>query len=110
MTVIEEIADERKRQIEAEGWTPTHDDEHAHGELAGAASCYALAAQYIAEGSDTAAREKALASRAPDVWPFPIKWWKPRDQRRNLVRAAALIVAEIERIDRRSLYDQQRGK
>jgi hypothetical protein len=27
-------------------------------------------------------------------------WWKPKDRRRDLVRAAALIIAEIERLDR----------
>lgn len=103
MTVIEEIADERRRQIEAEGWTPAHDDEHAQGELARAAACYALA------GNDTAGREKASASRAPECWPFETKWWKPRGQRRNLIRAAALIVAEIERIDRQALQKSTRA-
>jgi len=27
------------------------------------------------------------------------EWWKPKDRRRDLIRAAALIVAEIERLD-----------
>lgn len=30
---------------------------------------------------------------------------KPKDRRRNLVRAAALLIAEIERIDRSSRED-----
>lgn len=33
-------------------------------------------------------------------WPWPSKWWKPKSQRRDLVRAGALILAEIERLDR----------
>lgn len=33
-------------------------------------------------------------------WPFPPRSWKPKDRRRDLVRAAALLVAEIERLDR----------
>ncbi len=37
------IAAERRRQVEAEGWTPEHDDQHTRGELARAAACYALA-------------------------------------------------------------------
>lgn len=38
---------------------------------------------------------------APDpFWPWQRKWWKPKDPRRDLVRAGALIIAEIERIDR----------
>jgi hypothetical protein len=40
-TGIELIAEERKRQIEVEGWTAEHDDEHTDGELALAAVCYA---------------------------------------------------------------------
>lgn len=44
MTVLEEIAAERQRQIEVEGWTPNHDDEHDRGEMANAAACYALSA------------------------------------------------------------------
>ena len=35
MTGIESIAAERKRQIEAEGWTRGHDDAHERGEIAG---------------------------------------------------------------------------
>ncbi|MCM0757438.1 hypothetical protein M7775_02505, partial [Sporomusa sphaeroides DSM 2875] len=39
---IELIAAERQRQISQEGWTPEHDDQHANGELALAAACYAI--------------------------------------------------------------------
>jgi hypothetical protein len=34
------------------------------------------------------------------VWPWSREWWQPKDRRRDLVRAGALIVAEIERLDR----------
>ncbi|HFX1570606.1 TPA: hypothetical protein ACID4M_005627, partial [Pseudomonas aeruginosa] len=37
---------------------------------------------------------------APAIWPFSAKWWKPRDARANYMRAGALILAEIERLDR----------
>lgn len=88
--VIEEIRAERLRQIEKEGWTPDHDwHVHPHGELALAAACYAV------EG--VAHKDHEFIER---LWPFSTKWWKPRDRRRNLIRAAALIVAEIERLDR----------
>jgi hypothetical protein len=36
-------------------------------------------------------------------WPWDLKWWKPTTPRRDLVKAAALIVAEIERLDRAAL-------
>lgn len=36
----------------------------------------------------------------PQYWPFNQEWWKPTTARHNLVKAGALIAAEIERIDR----------
>lgn len=91
MSVIEEIAAERGRQIEVEGWTPEHDDEHACGEMAYAAACYCIA---------TVDR-----SGPPACWPWAASWWKPKSRRRDLIRAAALIVAEIERLDRTTQGD-----
>jgi hypothetical protein len=35
-----------------------------------------------------------------EFWPWSLHWWKPKSPRRDLIRAAALIVAEIERLDR----------
>lgn len=86
---LEDIAAERRRQVEAEGWTPEHDDAHSNGELAQAAACYARQA---------VSRASALA--IPLSWPWEDGWWKPGSHRRNLVKAAALMVAEIERLDR----------
>jgi hypothetical protein len=94
MTVIDEIAVERRRQIEQEGWHPKHDDTHAGAEMARAAMAYVQAAS--AGISDTS----RLASRPPTYWPWAPAWWKPKNPRRDLIRAAALIVAEIERLDR----------
>ncbi len=94
MTVLEEIAAERRRQIEVEGWTPEHDDLHAKGEMAGAASCYALYRSHVP--SVVVMGEDLIAL----LWPWDASWWKPKDRRRDLIRAAALIVAEIERLDR----------
>lgn len=84
---IEDVMAERERQVECEGWTASHDDAHTTGEMAQAAACYAL-------------RASKLYDAAHDHWPWDDKWWKPKDHRRDLVRAAALIVAEIERLDR----------
>lgn len=96
MTVIDEIAAERARQITDERWTPHHDDDHREGELAGAAACYAM--------HNLAIQSHILRSRVADLivdlWPWHQHWWKPTTPRRNLVKAAALIVAEIERRDR----------
>jgi hypothetical protein len=81
---LDDIATERLRQIEAEGWTTAHDDEHSNGELIDAAVSYALG--------------------NPERWPWSVEWWKPKDQRRNLVRAAALMIAEIDRLDRAKYF------
>jgi|GEM_PF-5515245 len=80
-----DVLAERRRQVEAKGWTPSHDDLYCAAELPRAA------AAYILNGAN---------DEAPVIWPFAPKWWKPRDARSNYVRAAALILAEIERLDR----------
>jgi hypothetical protein len=90
--MIDVIA-ERRRQVDAEGWTPEHDDGHQGGEIARAAACYALHASGF------------KADAIMELWPkeWGSRWWKPTDTRRNLVKAAALLVAEIERLDRSAL-------
>ncbi|MFU6916369.1 hypothetical protein ACM74F_08590 [Pseudomonas aeruginosa] len=80
-----DVQAERRRQNNAEGWTPEHDDLYCAAELPRAA------AAYILSGAN---------DEAPAAWPFVAKWWKPRDARANYVRAGALILAEIERLDR----------
>ncbi|WP_338659781.1 hypothetical protein [Pseudomonas aeruginosa] len=88
-----DVQAERRRQIEAEGWTPEHDDEHSHGQMARASACYALAGS-SAPNDGTAALLVSLA------WPWDEQWWKPSTPRRDLVKACALALAEIERLDR----------
>jgi len=105
MSVIEEIAAERKRQGEVERFRAAHDDEHVHGELARAGACYAMvagaAAAVMAERGETRELSHYSDTSAPKgVWPWAKKWWKPKTRRHDLVGAAALIVAEIERLDR----------
>lgn len=87
---LADIAAERRRQMEVEGWTPEHDDAYQEGHLADAAACYALFAH------DTGASKGSI----PAWWPWRNEWWKPTTARRNLVKAGALIAAEIERLDR----------
>lgn len=93
-----DVLAERQRQVNVERWTPERDDEYTDGELSRAASCYALMAwreKCLSDG-EYAASQKAL----PFYWPWDPAWWKPTDPRRDLVKAGALILAEIERIDR----------
>jgi hypothetical protein len=93
--VILEIARERERQIDVEGWSYGHDDTHTGGELLRAAICYA---QHPI--THPMARRQLGPGKPCDAWPWDASWWKPKDDRHDLIRAAALIVAEIERLDR----------
>ena len=87
---LQDIKEERERQVNQEGWTTEHDDEHTDGSLAKAAACYARSSPEV------------HMYNGPSIWTWPWddKWWKPKNRRRDLVKAGALIVAEIERLDR----------
>lgn len=80
---IELITTERQRQIDEEGWTPAHDLRHREGSLANAAICYVMYPN---------------TRIFDETWPFDNEWWKPKGRLSNLVRAGALIAAEIDRL------------
>nr|DAU95750.1 MAG TPA: Ead/Ea22-like protein [Caudoviricetes sp.] len=84
---ILDVISERQRQRSVEGWTSEHDDAYQNSELADAAACYAIHAHN--QGFST-----------PAHWPWSPNWWKQSGARRDLVKAGALILAEIERLDR----------
>ncbi|MFS4675081.1 ead/Ea22-like family protein [Klebsiella pneumoniae] len=86
-----DVLAERKRQVTTEGWTPEHDDQHVNFEMAIAGGLYAISA---------VDSHHKLRNSAPSAWPWDRKWWKPDGPRRDLVKAGALILAEIERLDR----------
>ncbi len=119
MTGVELIAAERERQLVAEGWTPEHDDQHGFEELALAAACYA------APGNVYEGTVNNRVVKVEDAWPWNAEDFKPdRDVRawifkqggsphstvvlnrqnlregriRELVKAGALIAAEIDRL------------
>lgn len=101
MNGIESIAAERQRQIDEEGWTVKHDDQHTDGALAAAAACYANPFHLLI-GDGSVDLVKVDKEEMPIGWPCDWNgWWKPKDQRSNLVRAGALIAAEIDRLDRK---------
>ena len=94
-----DVLAERQRQVTAEGWSSKHDDQYKNTELAFAASCYAFhaaAASWDLEDDGIPYDSHPV----PKQWPWDPSWWKPTDARRDLVKAGALILAEIERIDR----------
>lgn len=89
---LELIGEERQRHFDVEGWTPEHDREHSNFELSTAACCYA---QMGAGGPYS----HPTRGRPPEGWPWHPEWWKPNeDPVRNLVKAGALIAAEIDRL------------
>lgn len=110
------IAEERQRQMDEEGWTPEHDDGHKDNALAWAAVCYAAPGRVYVE------RHGTDQVTFVDPWPFRAHSdlsgrgfydWDKRKQQANyvqmpppgnrldyLVKAGALIAAEIDRIKR----------
>lgn len=117
---IELIEEERKRQIDAEGWNKFHDDDHGNMELTGAACSYAanainkhynenkvrfqinLPAETNLQAGNTGDRGDRQLRKAGwyDGWPWDGEWDKRKkhDKLRSLVIAGALIAAEIDRL------------
>lgn len=95
-TGAELIAAERRRQVEVEGWTAEHDAAHRECQLLDAAICYAGMAGSLLMDQD---KGKEAKGGLLEAWPWNEQWWKPSDDPvRNLVKAGALIAAEIDRI------------
>lgn len=99
-----DVLAERRRQVESEGWTPEHDDEHDEGELSLAAAGYA---QSASDQIQCVAKELDDSTLEDDGCPspnFPHGWqFKAAPPRRMLVKAGALILAEIDRMDRAAI-------
>jgi len=115
---VDLIARERQRQIEDEGWTAEHDDEHTDGSLVLAAVCFATPVKLYRLVGD---------SRFIFEDPWPHSWADEWDRRMDpddkeydeslpdpqdysdeeridlLIKAGALIAAEIDRLRRRAL-------
>jgi hypothetical protein len=112
---IDRIASERRRQIQVEGWTAEHDDEHDDGELAFAAACYACPQRVWV------VRATMDCTKPPHEFVDPWPWKLHEDYRRRLAgggssmphdhaslgvearisllaKAGALIAAEIDRL------------
>ncbi len=91
--ILAEVSVERDRQRVVEGFGPVHDDsEHSGGELLKAAACYLIKGG----GGNSVEEMRAIEF----LWPWDGEWWKPKSRRRDIIRALALGVAELERMDR----------
>lgn len=102
--VAQDVISERRRQIEKEGYTHAHDDAHDEGEIALAAALYAIPYDNPRiEQDDFIALDMAL--QLGHGWTL-----KPEpNKRKRLVKAAALLFAEIERIDR-AAWPRSKGR
>lgn len=105
-TAAIDVLDERRRQIEAEGYGPEHDDEHVNDEIAALACFYAMPPG--AREWDTSSTGYGL--RLGDAI-LPHGWAsiEDGDRRSELVKAGALILAEIERMDRSAAVSKSPG-
>lgn len=91
---IHDVLAERQRQIYGEGFGALRDDNYRGAELARAGAAYAIAS------GETGKHRNLTNAQLATIWPWSVEWWKPSTPRRDLVKAAALIIAEIERLDR----------
>ncbi len=99
---INQIADERSRQQAVEGYDIIHDDQHDMGEMAIAAACYALPEDVRSPKAESEGPISVSIHLRAFLWPWQESDWRPtrNDRIRELVKAGALIVAEIERLQR----------
>jgi hypothetical protein len=106
---IDRITAERQRQIESEGYTYEHDDAEKPGALTAAAVCYASMAGSGPQLRNAIREQSTVLGLAPRGWPWNDKDWKPGNDDSNqsriteLVKAGALIAAEIDRLQRQTL-------
>lgn len=93
------IATERMLQIEENGWTPEHDDQHADFELVQAAEYYCAYDAFWAERVDLLSYKNHIESLFPPTWDE--RWKKrrgfPEPTDYDLAKAGALIAAELDR-------------
>lgn len=87
------IEHERKEQMNKHGFSREQDCRYVHGDLAAVGALYALTSALTDEGVDY-----ALAAYWPHTWDR--RYWRPAPSNplKNMVKAAALLTAEIERL------------
>ncbi len=103
---------ERQRQIGAEGYDSRHDDEHVNGELLAVARLYyqrAIGQTLQMRNVRFDQGEVSLSDRVPVGFPWSPDNWKPKTPQRDLERAGALCLAEVERRRRAGAVDGDRS-
>ena len=104
------IADERERQISEEGFDAAHDNDHNDESLAMVAACFAAPEKIFVVSADIS-EDRIVDCNIIDAWPadWDETWDKreydetlPTSEKRIdlLIKAGALIAAEIDRLQR----------
>lgn len=89
-----DVLAERNRQLTAEGYSEAHDDKHISGQIAmGAAAYLAASTGHFAQ--------------ANSMWPWEHRYFKSHGDERDLVKAGAMVLAELDRINR--LKDKEKA-
>lgn len=83
-TAIDLIKEEREKQITKYGYTTTHDRNYPNGTVLRGALAYLNAAIYS-------------SSVGEEDWPFDKNYFNSEGELKDLVKAAAMIVAEIDK-------------
>lgn len=101
----DEVLAERQRQIDAEGYDASHDDDHSPEDIVRAGLTYALLSLAhpdhrgdVSIGLNSGGVKINWKDHAKLLWPW-VDGPKPKNMRRDLVRAAALLIAAVDRMD-----------
>ncbi|WP_336948678.1 hypothetical protein [Acinetobacter junii] len=98
---INDVIAERERQINVKGYSTDHDDQYEGNQLPRTASGYVDQVVGRSWVYDDYGPEVYQDDDVPEFWPWDESYWKPKSPREDLVRAAAILIAEIERLDRK---------
>lgn len=84
------FAEERRRVIEEEGYTPEHDNMHGPHDLIAAGHCYIQQALFDMQG--------VACDNPPFEWPFEASQWKPSegDTLKDLRRGVQFLAAAVD--------------
>jgi hypothetical protein len=95
---VELIGAERERQLLTLGYDGEHDAMHKGGELVLAAAACALVAATQSPEKIHANTKVRLLNRAAEVWPWDQEKLDEGSALANLIKAGALIAAEVDRV------------
>ncbi|MFW1838616.1 hypothetical protein ACG9XS_08595 [Acinetobacter gyllenbergii] len=106
---INDVLAERERQINVKGYSNDLDDLYEQNQLPRAASGYVdhvVGRSWVFYDYGPEAYQD---DDVPEFWPWADDFWNPKSPRDDLVRATAILIAEIERLDRKEAKADAEG-